>query len=70
VLVLLQRRPIVSIDAVSRGVGMSPPAVVKSLTHLTELEIVRELTGKRRHRLCSYAKYFATLDRGTEPLPP
>jgi hypothetical protein len=31
--------------------------------------IVRELTGKRRHRLFSYARYFATLDRGTEPLP-
>jgi len=40
------------------------------LTHLTELGIVRELTGKRRHRLYSYAQNFATLDRGTEPLPP
>jgi hypothetical protein len=50
--------------------GMSPPTVAKSLTHLTELGIVRELTGKRRHRLFSYAQYFATLDRGTEPLPP
>jgi Fic family protein len=66
----LQRRPIVSIDAVSRGVGMSLPTVAKSLTRLTELGIVRELTGKRRHRLFSYAQYFATLDRGTEPLPP
>ena len=42
----------------------------KSLEHLIELGIVRELTGKRRNRLFAYRKYLAVLDQGTEPLPP
>jgi len=49
---------------------MSPPTIAKSLTYLTQMGIVRELAGKRRHRVFSYARYFAPLDRGTEPLPP
>lgn len=66
----LQRRPIVSIDAVSKGISISVPTVSKVLGQLEDLGIVRELTGKRRHRLFSYASYFSLLDRGTEPLPP
>ncbi len=66
----LQRRPIVSVETVSHGIGMSPPTVGKALKHLVELGIVREMTGKRRHRLFSYWRYFGVLDRGTEPLSP
>jgi Fic family protein len=64
----LQRQPIIRVDTVCRGTGMTPPTVGKALTHLTVLGIVKELTGRRRNRVFSYARYFAALDRGTAPL--
>jgi Fic family protein len=66
----MQRRPIVTIQAASRELKLSLPTVGKSLEHLIKLGIVRELTGKQRHRVFAYSKYLAVLDQGTEPLPP
>jgi len=34
---------------------------------LQRLEIVRELTGKRRNRLFGYDRYVAMLAEGTQP---
>lgn len=66
---LLQRRPIVTIQAASNELGLSLPTIGKALDHLVGLGIVRELTGKRRNRVFAYSNYLAVLDRGTEPLP-
>lgn len=66
---LMQRRPIVTIQAASKELKLSLPTVGKSLEHLIKLEIARELTGKQRHRVFAYSKYLAVLDQGTEPLP-
>lgn len=65
----MQRRPIVTIQAASRELKLSLPTVGKSLEHLINLGIVRELTGKRRRRVFAYSKYLAVIDKGTEPLP-
>jgi Fic family protein len=67
---MLQRRPIITIQAASKELKLSLPTVGKSLEHLSDLKIVRELTGKRRHRVFAYSKYLSVLDTGTEPLPP
>jgi Fic family protein len=66
---LMQRRPIVTIQAASKELKLSLPTVGKSLEHLIKLGIVRELTGKQRRRVFAYSKYLAVLDQGTEPLP-
>jgi Fic family protein len=47
--------------------GLTPATVNKALAHLAKLEIVRELTSKRRNRLFSYEKYVAIMNIGTEP---
>ncbi len=65
----LQRRPIATIPVAARELKLSVPTVGSSLKALIDLGIVRELTGRRRNRVFSYQKYFAALDRGTEPLP-
>jgi len=65
----MQRRPIVTIQAAAKELKLSLPTVGKSLSHLIELGIVGELTGKRRNRIFAYRKYLSMLDRGTEPLP-
>ena len=66
----MQRRPLVTIQAAARELKLSLPTVGNSLEHLVNLAIVREVTGKQRHRVFAYRKYLDVLDRGTEPLRP
>ncbi|HPA45852.1 MAG TPA: Fic family protein [bacterium] len=46
--------------------SLSAATVNKCLRCLEELGIVRELTGQRRNRIYSYAKYLEIMNRGTE----
>jgi Fic family protein len=64
----LQWNPIVSIPAASKEIGISMPTVAKSLEHMQQLGMLRELTGKQRHRLFVYDAYLAILAEGTEPI--
>ncbi len=64
----LQRNPIVSIPATAGITGLSAPTVAKSLEHLQKLGILRETTGRERHRLFVYEPYLTILNEGTEPL--
>ena len=41
---------------------------MKALGHLETLGIVREVTGRRRGKLFSYARYMAILTRDTEAI--
>lgn len=45
------------------------PAVNKGLAALASAGVVRELTGRRRNRVFSYAPYVQILSEGTEPMP-
>jgi Fic family protein len=64
----MQRNPIVSIPASAQKIGISAPTVAKSLEHMRQLGILREVTGRERHRLFVYEQYLAILNEGTEPL--
>ena len=67
---LMQRRPLITIQAASKELKLSLPTVGKSLEHLVDLGIMHEVTGRQRRRVFAYRKYLDVLDRGTEPLPP
>jgi Fic family protein len=64
----MQRNPIVSIPAAAQKIGISAPTVAKSLDHMQRLGILREITGRERHRLFVYEDYLAILNEGTEPI--
>jgi Fic family protein len=64
----MQRNPIVSIRATARRIGISAPTVAKSLEHMRRLGILREITGRQRHRLFVYDTYLAILSEGTQPI--
>ena len=64
----MQRNPIVSIPATAQKIGISAPTVAKSLAHMRHLGILREITGRERHRLFVYEPYLAILNEGTEPI--
>ena len=65
---LLRRKPILSIQAAVKELGLSAPTVGAAFSHLAGLGIVREVTGKRRDRLFAYTDYVAILAEGSEPL--
>jgi Fic family protein len=66
---LLQKRPLLSIPAATKELALSGPTVAKAMQHLVKLDIVREVTGKRRRRAFAYARYLDILSEGTEPVP-
>lgn len=64
----LQQRPVANSATLVRKTGISLPTVLKSLASLETLGIVREVTGRKRSRIFSYAGYVKILSEGTEPL--
>ena len=65
---LLQQKPIVAIPDAARETGMSAPTVAKSIQHLRDLGLLREITGKQRGRMFVYSDYLGILSQGTEPI--
>jgi Fic family protein len=64
----LQQHPILSIPAAAGSIGISAPTVAKSVEHMRQLGILREITGRQRHRLFVYEAYVAILNEGTEAM--
>lgn len=64
----LLEQPIASATLLGRCASLSAPAVNKALAALQSLDIVTEITGRRRNRVFSYADYVRILSEGTEPL--
>jgi cell filamentation protein, protein adenylyltransferase len=65
---LLQRQPIISVVPASHALKLTHPTVMKAIANLQKLDIVKEVTGKRRGRLFAYSRYMDILNRGTEAL--
>lgn len=59
-------RPIASPNWIQEKTKLSPATVNACLRELEHLEIVKEVTGKKRNRLYSYLKYIQIMSEGTE----
>ncbi len=68
VLRALRERPLITIKEVTRRTGLTPASAGKGMMHLEALNIVREITGRKRSRVFAYERYLALLSEGTEPL--
>jgi agmatine/peptidylarginine deiminase len=62
----LKSRMLQSMTQICRSAGLSFPAASVGMGLLVELDIARELTGKRRNRLYVYDRYLTILSEGTE----
>jgi Fic family protein len=62
----MQANPIISIPAAAAKLSISAPTVTKSVEHMRRLGMLREITGKQRHRLFVYDRYLRILNQGTE----
>ena len=65
----LIERPIGGIRHLARRTGLSAPTVAAVLRLLEELDVVREITGRRRGKMFTYERYLAVLREGTEEPP-
>lgn len=62
----LLEHPIATSGSLAEKTGLTPATVNKSLAHLEQLDIVKELTARKRNRLFSYAAYIEIMNSGTE----
>ncbi|NOQ41990.1 MAG: winged helix-turn-helix transcriptional regulator, partial [Desulfuromusa sp.] len=62
----LMERPIATSGWLAEKTGITPATVNKTLGHLQQLGIVRELTAQKRNRLFSYSRYIEIMNLGTE----
>ena len=64
----LRERPVTTIPALAERTGLTYSTSSTMVQLLTELGIVREVTGRRRDRVFVYDEYVRILSEGTEPL--
>ncbi|MDX1979486.1 MAG: Fic family protein [Bryobacteraceae bacterium] len=64
-----QARPILTIARASHTTGLSFPTASTAIETLSQLGVLREITGRQRSRLFVYDRYLSILNEGTEPLP-
>lgn len=64
----LKKLPQVSVSVLARELSLSAPTIRASLTHLSHLGIVQEISGKKRDRFYVYKKYLDILEEDTQPL--
>ncbi len=61
------QQPVLSIQALQDKTGFSFPAIAKALDKLCRLDIVEEITGRKRNRIYRYNAYVSILNEGAEP---
>jgi Fic family protein len=61
----LASRPVLTLPRAAQRTGLSFPGASDGMKLLSELGIVRELTGKKRNRAFAYDRYLALLAEGT-----
>jgi Fic family protein len=64
----LQSMPVCTVGRLVNRTKLTLPTVLKALDVLEETGIVKEITGKQRHRIYRYDGYIRILNEGTEPL--
>ncbi len=64
----LKRHPMTNTNNAVKTCKLSLPTVLRSLEKLEALNIIKEITGKERHRVYAYQKYLDLLSEGAEPL--
>jgi cell filamentation protein, protein adenylyltransferase len=64
----LQRHPVTNTTRIREACSVSLPTALRSLATLGSLGIVKETTGRGRHKVFVYDEYLNILNQGTEPL--
>lgn len=63
----IQTHPIISVPALAKTLKVSFPTANAALDQLSNTGVIREITGKERHRVFTYAQYLELLNEDTMP---
>jgi len=64
----LQAKPVASIGSIAAGISKTVTTVAAVLANLQQLNIVAEITGRRRNRVFVYRRCLDLIGAGTEPI--
>ena len=64
---LMSRRPLLTIPRAASELGLTQPTIATAMQHMQALQIVAEITGRKRDRVFAYSQYVAILNEGTTP---
>lgn len=62
---IMERHPYVSNKQLVEHTNLTPPTVNTALEELERMEIVAEVTGRKRGRIFGYTEYLKILNEGT-----
>jgi len=65
---VLRRRPVATVDYLAVASEVPYATTARAVATLTEMGLLRELTGRRRGRVFAYDRYLAILSEGAQPL--
>ncbi|MDR1982526.1 MAG: Fic family protein [Holosporaceae bacterium] len=65
----LKQYPIANTKKIKESIKLSLPTILRSLAILENLKIIKEITGKDRHKIFVYDQYLAIINSGTERSP-
>jgi Fic family protein len=65
---LFQQHPFLTANQLVKRTGLSAPTVNAALADLERLDVIEEITGKKRGRVFNYRQYLAILSEGTDPI--
>lgn len=63
----LKKLPQVSTRLLTQELNLTPPTIRAALEHLLKLNIVKEITGKKRDKIYVYKEYLDILESGAKP---
>jgi len=66
--VYFQSHPISNTTQIKKITGLSLPSIMRALKTLEAIHIIKEITGKERHKVFVYNEYLNILSTGTEPI--
>jgi Fic family protein len=66
---LLVKSPVLNVQRASKESDIVQSSVSKVFKAMTEIGVLKEITGQKRNRLFCYDRYLKVLSEGTEPLP-
>lgn len=60
----LEKHSVTDIGKIAEHCNITIPTATKSIKHLESLSIVKEITGKERHKIYTYQRYLDILNKG------
>ena len=63
----LKKLPQVSVQLLTKELGLTAPTTRSALNHMIDIGILKEISGKKRDKVYVYQKYLNLLEEGTEP---